>query len=135
MRWCDESITLYNARYNAADDRDDYIRTVINGVHWFCEVVSAVDASGLKAANKYRIRIPIEADTGGKKYVDPISFMEDATGKFTLKAGDIIVRGVAAETNPRPKELQEKYADCITILGITDSTRAPNAPHWKVVGA
>lgn len=134
MRWCDESITLYNAIFDAEADRDRYIRTVINGVHWFCEVVTTVDASGLRAADRYIVRIPVEADASGKQYADPISYAVDQEDRFTLRPGDIIVRGIAAEEDPRPTDLQRAYDDCITILSITDSTHAPNAPHWKVVG-
>ena len=135
MRGCDKTVTLFNARYDAENDCDEYVGTVITGVSWFCEDITTVDASGLKAASKYRVRIPIDADFDGKVYTDPISFATDAEGKFTLKAGDIIVKGIASEVNPRPNELQKKYAECITILSITNSSHAPRAPHWKVVGA
>ncbi len=135
MFLCDETITLYNARYDAENDLDVYERTQINGVHWYCETVSTVETSGLRAANRVTVRIPEEADFGGKGHVDRVAYTEsNPETTFTLKAGDIIVRGVATEVHPLPKDLQHKYAECITVLGVTDMTVAPNAPHWKVVG-
>ena len=35
----------------------------------------------------------------------------------------------------QPAQLQEKYGELVTILGVTDSSRRPHAKHWKVVGA
>lgn len=134
MFLCNETITLYNARYDAENDYDVYEKTVISGVHWFSETVSAVESSGLKAANKVTIRIPITADFAGKSYVDRISYGNNPDTTFTLAPGDIIVRGSASENHPLPKDLKMSHAEFITILGVTDMTSAPNAPHWKVVG-
>ena len=85
MNLCNETITVFNAKLNPETGNDDYNGTVIDGVSWFCEIVSTVD-QGLKAANKFTIRIPEDADFG------------------------------------------------FTVLGVTDNRRAPNAPHWKVIG-
>ena len=138
MRLCNDTITVFNARYDKDNDRDVYCATVITGVSWYDEIASTVDSSGLKAADKYTIRIPVDADFGGKTYVDPVTYA-GATGDpatmFTLKSGDIIVKGaVSAGVDPRPSELQKAYAEVATVLGVTDNRRAPKAPHWKVVG-
>ena len=137
MKLCNEDITVYNAKFNSSADLDEYNRTVIKGVSWFCEIASNVDSKGLKAANKFIIRIPIDADFDGKTYVAPAEYasMSDVSKVFTLKQGDIIVRGVASETAPLPADLHKKYDDVATILGVTDNRRAPNGKHWKVVGA
>lgn len=146
MRDCNDTITLYNARYDWENDCDIYERTLINGVHWYNEIISAVESSGLKAANKCTLRIPTDADFGGAHYVEagnynPCIVGEAIAGKavisgtsFTLRAGDIIVHGNVSDVHPRPKDLHDNY-ECITILGITDMSQKKNAPHWKVVGA
>ena len=135
MKECNETITVFNARLD--DDRgyDAYIPTIIRGVSWFCEIASNVDSSGLKAANKFIIRIPVDADFSDKAYVPPAAYAGgDPNTVFTLKQGDVIVHG--EETEPmQPAALQEKYGEIVTILGVTDSSRRPNAKHWKVVGA
>lgn len=135
MKLCNETITVFNAKLNKDTGNDDYYGTVITGVSWFCEIVSTVN-EGLKAANKFTIRIPADADFGGKAYTDPLTYADadDVTTLFTLKNGDIIVRGAVTDTGLRPAALHKNY-EAFTVLGVTDDRRAPNAPHWKVVGA
>lgn len=134
MKLCDETITVFNARVDDDKGYDVYIPTVIRGVSWFCEIASTVDSSGLKAANKFTIRIPIDADFSDKAYVPPAAYAGgDPNSVFTLKQGDIIVHGEETEITT-PAKLAEKYGEIVTILGVTDSRRRPNAKHWKVVG-
>jgi hypothetical protein len=134
MNLCNETITVFNAKLNTGTGNDDYNGTVIDGVSWFCEIVSTVD-QGLKAANKFTIRIPEDADFSGKTYVSPLDYADaaDVSSLFTLKNGDIIVRGAVTGSGLRPAELHRNY-EAFTVLGVTDNRRAPNAPHWKVIG-
>lgn len=136
MKLCDDTITVYNAKYDKSADADVYHRTIINGVRWFGTVKSTVDSSGLKAANQVTVRIPTEADTQGKAYADPAAYASaaDVLDLFTLNEGDVIVRGVGAN-GLRPSAIRKVYPETMTILAVTDSSQAPNAPHRKVVGA
>lgn len=136
MNLCDETITVFNARLNPDTGSDVYIGTVISGVSWFCENVSSVDSSGLKAANKFTIRIPTTADFAGKAYASPLDYAKtaEASKLFTLRNGDIVVHGAVTASDIQPASLHRDY-EAFTILGVTDNRRARNAPHWKVVGA
>lgn len=136
MKRCNETITVFNAKLDTDTDYDVYTGTVIVGVSWFCETASTVDSSGLKAADKFTVRIPTDANFNGKTYVDPIAYAASGNPakNFTLKSGDIIVKGAVSAVNPRPGDLQKQYAEVLTILGVTDSRSAVLAPHWKVVG-
>ena len=135
MKECNETITVFNTRLDDDKGYDLYVPTIIRGVSWFCEIASNVDSSGLKAANKFIIRIPVDADFSDKAYVPPAAYAGgDPNTVFTLKQGDVIVHG--EETVPmQPAQLQEKYGELVTILGVTDSSRRSHAKHWKVVGA
>lgn len=136
MKLCDETITIFNKRLDKETGFDIYIPTVIRGASWYCEIASTVDASGLKAANKFTIRIPADADFSGKNYVGSASYAESDTEKvFTLSSGDIIVKGAVTESGLKPVDLQTRFGEIITVLGVTDNRKARNAPHWKVVGA
>ena len=134
MILCNETITVFNSKLDTARDKDTYNATVITGVSWFCEIVSTVDA-GLKAANKFTNRIPEDADFGGKAYATPQEYAEadDVSGLFTLRNGDIVVKGDMTGAELRPAAIL-KMDDSFTILGVTDNRRA-RAPHWKVIGA
>jgi len=136
MRLCNEAITVYNATLDTVSGYDVYKRTVITGASWFCDIAANVDGTGLKAANKFIIRIPVDADFGGKAYLPPLEYAQSDTpdSHFTLREGDFIVRGIASEENPRPADLHKNYGEVATILGITDDRRGRFAQHWKVVG-
>lgn len=136
MNLCKDVITVFNAKVNPDTGSDDYNATVISGVSWFCEIVSNVDSSGLKSANRFTIRIPETADFGGKTYAAPRDYAgaADVGGTFTLQNGDVVVHGAVAESGLRPAALHKQYG-AFTILGVTDNRRAPHAPHWKVIGA
>ena len=134
MKECNETITVFNTSLDAETGYDTYIPTIIRGVSWYCEVASAVDSSGLKAADIFKIRIPVDADFSGKAYVKPAAYAGgDPTSVFTLGQGDIIVHG-EEKASLNPAQLQEKYGEIVTILGVTDNTRRPHAKHWRVTG-
>ena len=139
MKLCNDTITVFNARVDPDVGGNVWAPTVITGASWYLTDASTVDASkgGLVAANKATVRIPEGADAGGKAYADPITYAnaEDVSGLWTLQNGDVIVKGDASATvNPTPAKLKAAYADCVTVLGVTDNRRAPNAPHWRVTG-
>ena len=138
MKLCNDVITVFNARVDPDVGGNVWTPTVITGASWWATDASTVDASkgGLVAANKATIRIPIEADTGGSAYTDPVSYAnaEDVSTLWTLKGGDIVVNAAVNGDNWTPAKLKAAYADCAVILGITDNRRAPNAPHWRITG-
>ena len=137
MKLCNDTVTVFNKKLNIEKGWDIYIPTVIEGVSWYCEIASAVDDKGLHAANRFTIRIPVDAEFGGKTYVDPIAYANETiiSGVWTLSNGDIIVKASIPDGEMTPAQLHENYPNCCTILGVTDNRRAPNAPHWKVVGS
>ena len=96
MRLAKDTITVFNARVDPDVGGNVWVPTVITGASWYATDASTVDASkgGLVAANKATIRIPVEADAGGKAYADPVSYAnaEDVSGLWTLKGGDIVVK-------------------------------------------
>jgi len=144
VKLCNDTITVFNARVDPDEGGNVWLPTVITGASWFATDTSTVDESkgGLVAANKATIRIPVEADTGGKVYADPVRYAgaEDASKLWTLKGGDIVVKAAVTGEGWTPAKLKAAYADCVTVLGVTDnrrpkgiaSRRAPGAPHWRV---
>lgn len=135
MRLSEDTITIFNEHIDDYLGYSSYIPTVISGVSWYSHVDSVVTDAGLKAANKFTIRIPVDADFGGKEYADPVSYTSaDPASAFTLRSGDFIIKG--AETEPmKPDAAREKYGEIVTILGVTDNRRARREKHWKVVGS
>ena len=152
MKLCDDVITVFNARVDPTTGGQTWTPTVITGVSWYMTDASTVDASkgGLVAANKATIRIPVDANAGGKAYTDPISYKaaSSVAGLWTLQQGDVVVKAnvpTSTQTTTNgtttttpiawtPAKLKKAYADCVTVLGVTDNRRAPNAPHWRITG-
>ena len=138
MKLCNDTITVFNARVDPDAGGNVWTPTTITGASWYMTDASTVDAAkgGLVAANKATIRIPEDANAGGKVYADPIAYRdaEDMSGLWTLQNGDIIVNGSVTGADWTPARLKKAYAECVTVLGVTDNRRAPNAPHWRVTG-
>ena len=136
MKLCNETVTVFNARVDPDSGGNVWTPTVITGASWYLTDAATVDASkgGLVAANKATIRLPVDADTGGKAYADPVTYRnaEDVSGLWTLQAGDVIVRAEVSGADWTPAKLKKAYADCVTVLGVTDNRRALNAKHWRV---
>ena len=136
MKLCNDVITVFNARVDPDVGGNVWVPTVITGAGWYLTDAATVDASkgGLVAANKATIRIPVEADTGGKAYADPVSYAsaEDVSGLWTLKGGDIVVKAAVEGSDWTPARLKKEYAECVTVLAVTDNRRAPRASHWRV---
>ena len=136
VKLCSETITVFNRRWSDELGDDVYYPTEITGASWYATQAETVDPKGgLIMANKAVIRIPEEVADG---YVDPIAYKaaESPAGKWTLDGGTIIVRGtVSASTSWTPAQLKQAFADCVTVLGVTDNRRAPKGKHFKVVGA
>ena len=136
MKLCNDTITVFNARVDPDVGGNVWIPTVITGAGWYLTDASTVDASkgGLVAANKATIRIPVDADTGGKAYADPVSYAsaEDVSGLWTLKGGDIVVKAAVTGDDWTPARLKAAYAECVTVLSVTDNRRAPNGKHWRI---
>ena len=87
MKLCNDTITVFNARVDPDAGGNVWTPTVIANASWYMTDASTMDTSkgGLVAANKVIVRIPEEAAPEG----------------FGLKAGDIIVKGDADDTeNP-----------------------------------
>jgi len=136
MKLCGDTLTIISGVLDQVTDTTVYTHTVITGISWYGSVKTSVGDTGLKSANTFTIRIPANADFGGKSYVDPGSYpAADPAACFTLRQGDTIVKGSVA-AGLTPGQVHKMYPDMsFTILGVTDNRRAPNAPHWKVVGA
>lgn len=139
MQQANETITVINRRYNETTGKDDWIPTVISGASWYSKLIANVTQGGLKAADTVTVRIPVDADTDGKSYMPPSAYKaaESVADAYTLARGDLIVRGAVTTSQGQsltPANVTTAYDDCYTITGVTDSTRRPNAPHWKVVG-
>lgn len=137
MRHAGEVITLFNARRDADTGGHVYVPTVIAGCSWFGGLRRGLDAKGgLAAADEVAVRIPVDADFGGKTYADPIAWRQGSgENRFTIQGGDIVVKGAVQGNDWTPSTLKAAYAGCFTVMGVTDNRDAPQGKHWRITGA
>lgn len=137
MHLCTETVTVFNHCLDRKTGDVEYIPTVITGVSWFDETLAQVNSqSGIDAASKITVRVPVDADFGNKSYTNPKAYQdaESPDGLFTFMPGDLLVKGSDSQSGQTLADLKRKHGRVVTILGVTDNRRAPNAKHWKVTG-
>lgn len=126
------TITIFNPVFDPETGFDVYKPTVIRGASWLAPRTSTQDNIGIKAQDKYTIRVPEDADFSGSSYVDPAQFVGEQ-GTFTFRVGDIIVKG--EESGPSTiAALQKKYGFVVKVMAVNDFRTSPNARHWRLDG-
>lgn len=132
MELCNETATVFNARGDPASRGIVYAATVLRGVSWREESLCAAGERGLRAANRFVLRIPADVDAGGRDYAGPGDYRASPQGRWTLQKGDIVARGdVSGEA---PGAARERGVPMMTVLGVSDNRRAPRGKHWRVTG-
>lgn len=132
-------ITIFNKRYIKAERTEKFVPSVVRGVYlYFQKAVSG--GSDRKRSDSYIIRIPEDADTGGKEYVSQKEYAalddEVCSGYWTLQPGAIIVRGVAGPKAATETELMKEFQDVITVTNFSDnrSCGSKSVRHWRIGG-
>lgn len=135
MKGCNVTITLFNARRDGETGGLAYVPTVIAGCSWHRRQRTAIDPKGgLVSADEVVVRVPADADFGGRAYVDPAAWRAGGEG-FTIQNGDLAVKGRVEGDGWTPARLKAAYGECFTVLGVTDNRGAPNGGHWRITGA
>lgn len=116
MQQCTETITVLSRSTDPDTGLDIWTPAVIHGVSWHGRNTAKATGKGLTPTDAYTVRIPLEN-----------------AGSTVPENGDIIVRAELTQSLT-PAEVQAAYTDVFTVTGVTDNTRRPRAPHYKVVG-
>lgn len=129
-------ITIINKWYNPATRLDEWRKTQIQGVNWHGSQAVAAGDNGLVSANRYVIRVPIDAAPADKTWIHPEEFAakaKDVLDEFwTLRNGDYIVRGLVDADISSPKEIPGEH---FVVTGWSDNRRgSPATQHWRVDG-
>lgn len=121
-----DTVTVYNAHTDPKTRAQTLYRTVLTGVSWHRTCETAVAADGLKSANVIHINVPERADAQGKQYLPWRvwgALSEDGkAGAWTLREGDLIVRGACELDSPRAADLRTQ-TDAYTLYAYNDSLK------------
>ncbi len=120
------TITLYN-KYESDDYESGFQRTVLDGVLFIASKGTNADTTGIKDADAVKITIPMEGRTG---YLSPISWDADRTNHWTMREGDIVIKGTVTDENPTLQSLKATYNDVYQITTV-DTFDIGGLQHWK----
>lgn len=132
------TLTLFNFRgVNKATARPAYFRTVIKNVNFYTDQQTKImDGGQIVSADLYKIRIPIDADTQGKQYIDAVAYKklsdEEARNYWTIENGDLFGRGELEDFEKEAEFLKQQYTG--KVISYSDNRRG-QTPHWRVGGA
>lgn len=136
---CNANITIVN-RKRDSERNEVLMPTVIKNVAWH----SSSNATGGNSASSndtVKVRIPIDADFGGKTYVPRVLYdamsIEEAKEHWTLAERDIIVRGEVTEEEISQTKLAEQFHELFLINSYSDNTDlgTDRIKHWRVGGS
>lgn len=134
----DSIVTIYNRRLTA-DNEEILIPTVIRDATWF---YGRRSSGGQFSDNEdtYSVRIPFDADTSGKTYVEPWEWKnltdEQASGHWTIQNDDVVVRGEMTEMVSDQTEIMKVTENCFVVNSFANNTiRGSNrVKHWRIGG-
>lgn len=98
----------------------------ITGVSFVKNRVSSVSGIAVTAIDEIVIRIPAKSDVGGAEYVDDSEFRRNRAGKWTLREGDFVCKGLVADNEP-PTDANKITSFADNRDNITDHLK-----HWRV---
>ncbi len=131
-------ITIFNKRrIDKSTARPVYFRTQIKGVNFYTDQkVRVTDEGGVVSADIYKIRIPEDADTEGKQYIDAEAYkkMSDVEAKsyWTIDNDDLFGKGLLEDFEKESEFLKRQYTG--KVKSFSDNRRG-GLPHWRIGGA
>lgn len=132
-------ITIFNKVLDPETRSDVFRPTVIRGVSIHMVLGSSSSKKNQDRLQDARIRIPITADTGGKKYVP--SFRYKSVGGegniWTIQVGDLVVPHIADNIEvTRESDLWRNFDDVIVVKEYADNTTRGSdfVKHWRIGG-
>lgn len=134
-------ITIFNRRYDASTRQDRLIPTIIRGCSLYMSNGSSGSLQNRSPKASYKIRIPIDADAGGKCYIDGNAYKnlddDEAWAFWTLQPDCVIVPYAVEEAEGVTiTELTKMYGSVITVTDYSDNTTRGTQmmKHWRIGG-
>nr|DAG16920.1 MAG TPA: hypothetical protein [Caudoviricetes sp.] len=133
MTGFDQTITIYNKRYNTATKKTLWPKTVISGASWAgCQRITI--GEGLTSADGYSVRIPLKSFPDGFLARDEYTALPDPTGHWTAQNGDVVVLGTGPDVVSGITEITKQFTDCFTVTAVHTDNMARLLPHLRLEG-
>lgn len=128
------AMTVYNKYVENREEK--FQRTVLSAVQWDSSAATVKRKSADMQNNKAVIALPHYI---GVAYLKKNAWLAaaDKTAFWTLKEGDIVVRGNVADeitTGFTLSDLRAKYDDVLEIVSVAFMDQgSPNTHHWEIL--
>ena len=143
-----DAVTVFNGRLDKETRRTKYIPTLIRGVSYVEAKGATVTNNGVWSDSvQYKIRVPLIAVVqDGRTYTPDLNYAklddDEAVKHWTIRKGDLVVRGEYAGGKPLPYEdeinayAKEQGFDLIHITEYADDTDGGSlyTKHWRIGG-
>ncbi len=134
-------ITIYNKRYMSESRSEKFAPTPIRDVSFYSRKGTVSGSQEMKGGDTYTVRIPADADTFGKQYVDYLMYEnmgDDVYNSYwTIQPGSIIVKGLHDGKELLSEvELRKRHMEVMFVTNFTDNRdRCSDAmKHWRIGG-
>lgn len=128
-----QTLTIYNRWRDAESRIEHWLPTVIEGTTWLATQGTGIAERGLTGNDYIRVRIPEGRLPTGMVTPAAYALLDDATGYWTLQAGDVLVRGPFAQYVENRAALTA-MENSFVITSIRDNRRGPSLRHILVEG-
>lgn len=140
-----DTMTVYNCYRNPDTEREEWSRTVVNGIQWSHNKSEVSTSNGIQSENKVEsVTIDFQCAYGNKPYLPPHEYRklqsDERSNYWTLdvKTGqDVLVLGASDKEiskGYRLEELTEDFQYVITVTSVSDNRSRPRLKNIKVVG-
>lgn len=127
-----QTVTIYNKRYDTTTRRTTWPKTVIKRASW--QGVQRISTGKHTASSdKYSVRIPLTGFPPGFLKKDEYNALQIPTGHWTVQNGDVVVLGEAPDVVDGITEITSKYMSfTVTAVNVGSMTRP--LPHLRLEG-
>lgn len=128
-----QTITIYNKRYNPATKKTLWLKTVITGASWAgCQRVTT--GEGLATTDGYCVRIPLKSFPDGFLQRDAYTALPDPAWHWTAQNGDVVVLDEGPDAEGGIAEITKQFTDCFTVTAVHSDNIARLLPHLRLEG-
>lgn len=129
----DETITLYNKRFDKTTRKTRWGKIVIPNVSWAGHQRVTI-GDGLTATDGYSVRVPFDAMPDGYLGRSEYAALVDPTGHWTAQNGDVVVLGTGPDVVDGITEVTGQFTDCFTVTAVHAANLRRLLPHLRLEG-
>ncbi len=129
----DQTITIYNKRYDPATKKTTWPKMVITEVSWAGHRRVTTE-EGLISNDGYSVRVPLVSMPAGFTPRSEYSDLQDPTGRWTAQNGDVVLLGEGPDVEGGITEITKRFTDCFVVISVNTANMSRLLPHLRLEG-